>query len=448
MDTVPFHFLMFALDLLTFGVLIFWVIFRFRYFFGGVEPFFSDVPSLGGVRRSGVYSSPNLPNFSTGNSSDLSPTGGVIESSSGGRVSFLIRVKDIFWNPIGICVCGVIELFGILFFAYIFRSNLGQCFVEGVMFHVSAYLLCASILMYIKKSYVLGTLLFGFMAGLFVLCFDMLYIEPYDLVYEYYEIESDKVRYPLRVVFVADIQTDNIGDYERRTLRMINEAKGDMVILGGDYLQYYEGTPGVGDLPERFRQLFLEIPLEAKLGVYAIVGNIDVPYKEEFGLLFKDTTVDPSFNSEKIDGLGENEDEDKKYGPVDVRFLSVHDSVEGIKEAALSSNGNFTIVVGHHPNYAIRDYQFADKAPDLMLAGHTHGGQIYIPFWGPLRVKYTGHEAIITQKFLRGMIKFQNGGHLLITRGSGMERGWAPRVRLLCKPEISVIDITPPKKSN
>jgi predicted MPP superfamily phosphohydrolase len=80
-----------------------------------------------------------------------------------------------------------------------------------------------------------------------------------------------------------------------------------------------------------------------------------------------------------------------------------------------------------------------------MLAGHTHGGQIYIPFFGALRTKYTNREALITQEFLRGMKHFKNGGNLLITRGSGMERGWAPRVRFLCKPEISVIDIVPKK---
>jgi predicted MPP superfamily phosphohydrolase len=313
--------------------------------------------------------------------------------------------------------------------------------VEGLTFHVGLYLLFSAVLLIIWGGRFVGVVLFFVGLGVFVLGIDMLYVEPVNLVYEYYEIESAKIKSPVRVVFVADIQTDKIDWYERRTLQMIMDAKPDLILLGGDYLQYYTGASGVSTLPERFRQLFLEIPLDAPLGVYAIAGNIDYSSTEQFGELFKDTTVEPVFFSEMIDGLGEEEGK----GPIDIRFLSMSDSIEGVKNAGLSKSGNFTIVVGHYPNYAIKDYQFAEQSPDLMLAGHTHGGQIYIPFFGALRIKYTHREAVISQEFLRGMKHFKNGGNLLITRGSGMERGWAPRVRFLCKPEISVIDIVPKK---
>ncbi|MDR2641398.1 MAG: metallophosphoesterase [Planctomycetaceae bacterium] len=418
MDTIPFHFLMIALDMILAGFLIFWIIFKFKFrresndeaLYYGIapqQPKYTNTESLQNIRTSKEYS----------------------------------VVRKLIWNLSGVVLCGVVIFLGLVFFAVIFRNNFGQCMVEGITFHVGLFLLFSGVLLFIQRSRFIGVMLFIFGVVVGGLGVDMLYIEPNDLVFEYYKIESPKIKFPVRVVFVADIQTDKINWYERLTLKKIMEAKPDLILLGGDYLQYYKGESGVADLPERFRKLFIEIPLDAPLGVYAIAGNVDYSSPEQFNDLFKDTIVEPIFFSEKIDGLGESEEK----GPIDIRFLSVNDSINGVQQSALSTSGNFTIVIGHYPNYAIKDYQFSDQAPDLMLAGHTHGGQIYIPFFGALRVKYTGRETIITQEFLRGMKHFKNGGNLLITRGSGMERGWAPRVRFLCKPEISVIDIEPKK---
>jgi predicted MPP superfamily phosphohydrolase len=429
MDTIPFHFLMFAFDLILCGFLIFWVVFDFK---------------LRRVDESGfLYDINNFPQVLYRDNSELRPiaerssiAGG--SNLSAGRFGVLRRFC---WNISGVVLCGILILMCIVFFAVIFRNNFGQCAVEGLTFHVGFYLLFSAVLLFIRKNRIVSAVLFLFGTCVISLGVNMLYIEPNNLVYEFYKIKSSKIKTPVKVVFVADIQTDNIGEYERKTLRMIMEVKPDLIILGGDYLQYYKGTVGISTLPERFRQLLLEIPLEAPLGVYAIAGNVDYSSIEQFSELFKDTTVEPIFFSEMIDGLGEEENK----GPIDIRFLSMADSIDGVREAALSESGNFTIVVGHYPNYAIKDYQFSERAPDLMLAGHTHGGQIYIPLWGALRVKYTNREAIITQEFLRGMKHFKNGSKLLITRGSGMERGWAPRIRFLCKPEISVIEIEPQK---
>jgi predicted MPP superfamily phosphohydrolase len=420
MDTIPFHFLMIALDMISCCFLIFWVVFNFRFRRANeVADLYYEFPSQ--------------------HSPSVNPAHNLSQKTESTDKFFWLR--KLIWNLSGVMLCCVVLLFGIVFFSVIFRNNFGQCVVEGLMFHVGFFLIFSGVLLFVRSNYFFGVVLFlfGFSGG--ALGIDMLYIEPYDLVFEYYKIESPKIKSPIRIVFVADIQTDRIDWYERRTLLKIMEAKPDLILLGGDYLQYYEGTFGVGSLPERFRQLFLDIPLEAPLGVYAIAGNIDYASTEQFSELFKDTTVAPVFNSAAIDGLGAEEGK----GPIDIRFLSVFDSIDGVQQAVFSAADNFTVVAGHYPNYAIKDYQFSDKAPDLMLAGHTHGGQIYIPFWGALRVKYTGRETIISQEFLRGMKQFKNGGRLLITRGSGMERGWAPRVRLLCKPEISVIDIEPKK---
>lgn len=380
MDTIPFHFLMFALDMLLWGGLFFWFLRR-----GKTGAFPLDL----------------------------------------GVVALL----------------GGLGLFGIALFAKIFGTNFGQCAVEGLTYHGSVFLLVSGGLLFGKRRRIFGVLSALLGLSIFGLGLDMLVLEPYGLVVERYEIETPKLKKPLRIVFVADIQTDRIGKHERRTLETIMEQKADLILLGGDYLQYYPGTPGTETLPERFRDLFLEIPLSAPLGVFAITGNIDPPTQEGLRDYFTDTGIEAMFFSEIIENLGAEQD----LGPIDLVLLSVPDSVDGVEDRGLTDTGNFLIMAGHYPNFAIKDYQHTERAPDLMLAGHTHGGQVALPFYGPVRIKFTHREAIISREFLRGMKIFPNGGHFLITRGSGMERGWAPRVRFLCPPEISVIDLVPEK---
>ena len=89
-------------------------------------------------------------------------------------------------------------------------------------------------------------------------------------------------------------------------------------------------------------------------------------------------------------------------------------------------------------------YHYADIIEDLegfnvvlYLSGHTHGGQIALPFYG----------AIITlSKYGK---KYESGKYIVgdtmmyINRGIGMEGGRAPRVRFWARPEITVFNIVP-----
>ena len=339
----------------------------------------------------------------------------------------------------GVVLFSGLGLLGIVLISIIFRTNPGQCAVEGIAYHGSLFLLVVGGVLFYRRlrfpsllSALLGLFVFG-------IGFNMLVWEPYNLVAERYSFETSKLTKPLRIVFVSDIQTDRIGEYERRTLRMIQEQNPDLILFGGDYLQYYEGTPGVADLSERFLGLFAEAELSAPLGVFAIPGNNDPSDSEGFSKLFAGTTVEPIFFSEIIENLGVDLGRD----PIDISFLHLFDAIDGVGERGLTETGNFQIMIGHYPNFAIKDYMHSERAPALMLAGHTHGGQIYVPGFGPLRINYTGRNAITPASMYRGMFAFGNGSRLLVTRGTGMECGWAPRVRFLCKPEISVIDVLP-----
>jgi predicted MPP superfamily phosphohydrolase len=73
---------------------------------------------------------------------------------------------------------------------------------------------------------------------------------------------------------------------------------------------------------------------------------------------------------------------------------------------------------------------------DLYLAGHTHGGQVALPFYGALiTLSKTG------KKYESGLHHLSNT-YMYTNRGIGMEGGKAPRVRFCARPEVTVIDIS------
>ena len=92
------------------------------------------------------------------------------------------------------------------------------------------------------------------------------------------------------------------------------------------------------------------------------------------------------------------------------------------------------IVFGHQPDYVIP--LSAATRVDLALAGHTHGGQVALPLFGP---PYTSSP--LPRRYA-GDLHDYHGTLLHVSRGVGMERGPAPQMRFLVPPEICVLDLT------
>ncbi len=399
MDTTPFHFFMFAADVLLWLALFFWLSPR--------RPRLSEAELLSPYSPPRTQDAPKTPPF---------------------------------WLSLaGVAGLGLAGCFLMVVIAKFCRLHLIQCCLEGLTYHGSAFLLVAAVLLFRNKIRRTAVAILILAACGFALGFDMLVWEPYHFVVETYEIRNPKIKKPLRIVFIADIQTDRIGEYERKTLREVMNQKPDLIILGGDYLQVYRGTRGTEDLPERFIDLFHQVELKAPLGVFAIAGNLDPSNDVEFKAMFEGTTVEPVFFSDIFDNLGI----DQNRGPIDMVLLGPRDTAGSVNDRPRTDSGNFMVMAGHCPNYAVNDYLKSEWAPDLMLAGHTHGGQFALPGYGPVRIKVNKFDSQVPRKFMSGMHVFPNGARLLVSRGTGMERGWGPRLRFLCRPEISVIDLLP-----
>jgi predicted MPP superfamily phosphohydrolase len=74
---------------------------------------------------------------------------------------------------------------------------------------------------------------------------------------------------------------------------------------------------------------------------------------------------------------------------------------------------------------------------DLMLSGHTHGGQVCLPFYGAVIT-----HSKTSKRYERGLYKLDQTW-LYVNRGIGMDGGATPRIRFLARPEVTVIDIKP-----
>ena len=247
------------------------------------------------------------------------------------------------------------------------------------------------------------------------------WVEPLWLEVTRYEVRSPKLDRSIRVAVLADLQTDRVGSYERRALATLMAVEPDLILLPGDYLQ-------IGDPAERDRQAaalrdaLAEIAFTAPLGVYATRGDVEVDGWES---IFDGTGVTTFEKTTRVE-----------RPELVITALSPRDA--RLRRGWPRRTERFHLAFGHAPEFALDQEQLDKPSADLSIAGHTHGGQVRLPFVGPI-VTFSG----VPRAWAAGRTNFANGGTLIVSRGVGMERGPAPRLRFLCRPEIVVIDLVP-----
>jgi predicted MPP superfamily phosphohydrolase len=228
-----------------------------------------------------------------------------------------------------------------------------------------------------------------------------------------------------RIVHLSDLQTDRVGPYEERALREALRQKPDLIVMTGDFVQpRLEDTRGrtSADL----RALVRRLDFRAPLGVYAVQGDVD----REWPGVLRNTPI-RCLTSEVVEvGLPGG----RRLGLVG---LSVEQSRgdDPSVPALLRRvpDKDLRLVFGHRPDFVM---SLAGRARvDLALAGHTHGGQVVVPGFGPpLTLSH------LPRRYASGLNVYE-GILLHVSPGVGMERLTAPQVRFLCPPEVSVLDV-------
>lgn len=239
----------------------------------------------------------------------------------------------------------------------------------------------------------------------------------------------------LRAVLVSDF---HLGPYKKagfveRAVSKINAQKPDIIFIAGDFVYNDISQIQYTDPLKK---------LEAPLGIFAVLGNHD--YGEGGpGMILQKGDARVKAVHEKLETLGirvlVNDFYDIKKGEKNLILFGVDDVWSGRAEI-LEVAGSFDakLILSHNPDII---HKAVRHGVNLVLAGHTHGGQIRLPGIGS--VPDIPDE--LGRAYDRGLFQqaepqrgyFMNT-QLFITSGLG-EMG--PRARLLTPPEIVVLEI-------
>jgi len=240
-------------------------------------------------------------------------------------------------------------------------------------------------------------------------------------------IERTDVRLPrlpresdgLRVVALADTHVGRWrdGDSVAKAVRKANAEEPDLVVLLGDYCHHMRG-----DSDAAFNDAIGPFgDLAAPLGVFAIPGNHDYwDGIEQVSAAFDRAGIPLLVNEHRLIDVPGGELAVVALDDLWVGEEDVSRAYDGLPESTAR------LTLSHNPDRFIVN---EDEDFGLMLSGHTHGGQVVIPFHGPIRLPIQHKE------YAMGL---HERGHdqLYVSRGVGVV---TPPIRLFCPPEISLI---------
>lgn len=266
------------------------------------------------------------------------------------------------------------------------------------------------------------------------------FIEPNRLVVTNTDIKIkgwDTAFDGLRIAMISDIHGGSNGVTEAKIREIVaktNEQQPDLIVLLGDYVSQYRGDHQALKMPIETIADNLQ-GLRAKYGVIAVLGNHD-------GL----------FNNEKVAAeltrIGyrvlQNEVFVIEKDGRKLRFLGLKDQMqittreefaENARQALMPTDKTGSVVVLEHtPDILPLITGKSEISGDLklMLAAHTHGGQVWLPILGrPIIPSSYG------QKYAYGHV-FDQGVDMFVTSGIGTS---ILPFRFMVPPEIAVVTI-------
>jgi len=257
------------------------------------------------------------------------------------------------------------------------------------------------------------------------------FIEPRIITVNEFNVEIP-AKEDMTIAIVSDI---HVGPYKgrrfvQRVVDRVKELDPDLILLPGDFV-FFGGD--VGD------DLVPLLEFAPRYGIYGVLGNHEYDCND-----WNEATWDrpKGFDSAQrtkraLERLGitmlVNEWVEVKTDSGQFFVGGVDDSCTGrdrIAEAIPEIGKNSPIILmAHNPDIILEG---KSKRPHLIVSGHTHGGQIRLPFIGPVPSLPTQ----LGRKYDQGIFEVDYNSKLVITRGVGES---SPRTRLFGPPEILVL---------
>ena len=229
----------------------------------------------------------------------------------------------------------------------------------------------------------------------------------------------------LKIIQFGDLHYGSTMNKEdvKKIVKEINKRKPDLVLFTGDLI-----STKINLNIEKQEELIKELKkIKSKLGKYAIYGDED---KEIFQTIMKqsnftilDNTSELIYNNSNnpILLVGTNSSLNNK--------IDINKSYDYYKKENINKN-ILNITMTHEPDNTIELLKV--QKPSIVLAGHSHTGDIRIPYYGPLN-KYKG-----AKKYYNSYYKIDNT-ELFITTGLGTNK---IDYRIFCRPSINFFRIS------
>lgn len=262
-------------------------------------------------------------------------------------------------------------------------------------------------------------------SAIFLFAFYAYEIEPNGLLIEHITIETPKLARGTNIVIgqVSDAQFERFSDRDARALAALKEAGPDIIVFTGDLAQ--RADPQAIDDGHRFL-----VGLGAAAPAFAVTGDVECGMRwamewpsatAGFRAMAEGTRVrilanEVIFPRQNFAIAGVDHE---TWIPIGRLLANTPDSV-------------FRLVIVHNPDIV---YLPGANQADLILAGHTHGGQVCLPGGFPISTM-----TVLGRAYASGLHRVA-GTTLYINRGLGMERGPAPPIRTFCPPEVAIIRI-------
>lgn len=246
-------------------------------------------------------------------------------------------------------------------------------------------------------------------------------IEPSLVSVKTTELGKKGSKNQLKVIQLADIhlsESHNV-EYLPEIIEKVNNEDPDLIVFTGDLFDNFAKYGAEIDISKYLSQL------KAKQGKFAVWGNHD--YGGGATNAYEEIMKESGFT------LFNNSGETLKLANGKRMFIGgLDDSILGQPSVpdllSYRKDEDFSLILTHEPDVATH---FNKEGVDLILAGHSHGGQVKLPFTKPIKTR-------LAEKYTKGFYKLSDGTQLFVSSGIGTTR---INARFGVKPEINAYQV-------
>lgn len=222
----------------------------------------------------------------------------------------------------------------------------------------------------------------------------------------------------LRVALITDVHLPRSVTAAQRALELLAQERPDIVLLGGDIAERAATAPALAAFARRAR---------GTIATAAVLGNW------EYATGLGGRRARAAYRLAGVPLLV-NASERICVGEASVALVGIDDLIWGspdVRRAAAESRGADVRIWLVHEPVLVDNIPARVDPPDLILAGHTHGGQVRVPPFGHLIVPPG------TGRYVHGWFR-DTAAPLYVSRGIGAS---GLNVRFCCRPELPIFTL-------